>query len=83
MAIYISPMVFLQMTADTPLELLDAGERLGVEVWDTFVRIDVRMRGIALSMGAIELSRREFVKKLDEIDDLGRGSGPNLQQIYR
>lgn len=72
-----------QMTADTPAELLDMGHRLGVEVDDVLVRLQIRTRCLAVSMGAIELSRREFVKKLDEINDNGRGSGPNLKQICR
>jgi hypothetical protein len=82
-SVYVGPVVLAQMTADTPWELLDAVERLGLEVEGPAVRITPRIRGIAVSMGAIELSRREFVQKLEEINDNGRGSGPNLQQICR
>jgi hypothetical protein len=71
------------MTADTPVELLDATERLGIEATGVVVQLSVRTRCLAVTMGAIELSRREFVAKLDEINDNGRGFGPNLAQICR
>jgi hypothetical protein len=83
MSVYVGPLPFLQMTADTPGELLDVGDRLGLDVLDTIVPLTIRLRGIAVTMGAIELSRREFVAKLDEINDNGRGFGPNLHQICR
>jgi hypothetical protein len=69
------------MTADTPGELLDATERLGICVLEhksNLCAISVKTRCLAVKMGAIELSRREFVAKLDEINDNGRGFTANL-----
>jgi hypothetical protein len=83
MSVYVGPPALAQITADTPWELLEALERLKLEIDGPCVPISPRMRGVAVSMGAIELSRVEFVQKLDEINDNGRGSGPSLQQMCR
>lgn len=82
MSLYVGPYALCQLIADTPLELEEACNRLKVEVdWPIF--LDPKKRPWALGLGAIELSRREFVEKIAEIEAFGRGCGPNLRQICR
>lgn len=71
------------MTADTPAELHIAADHVGAEVDRCIARLDIRSRGILVSMGVIELSRREFVRKLEEIAVNGEGLGPKSYQIDR
>lgn len=82
MSLYVGPYTMCQLIADTPEELEEACFRLKVEV-DWPIMLDPKKRPWALGIGAIELSRREFVVKLSEIEALGRGLGPNLAQMCR
>lgn len=82
MSVYVGPYSMCQLVADTAEELFHACERLDVPV-DWPVMLDPRKRPWALGLGAIELSRREFVVKLGEIEEYGRGLGPKLAQIQR
>lgn len=83
MSIYVGPYSMCQLVADTPTELLHACEQLGIECNDVPMRLDPKKRPWVLGLGAIELSRREFVAKCEEIGRFGRGTGPNLAQICR
>lgn len=83
MSIYVGPWVFLQMTADTPFELDAAAKHLEVPVDRCLARLSIKTRALAVNMGAIELSRREFVQKLEEIAVNGEGLGPRGHQIDR
>ena len=71
-----------QVIADTPDELFDVAEHLEVEL-DFPIMISPRIRPWVLGLGAIELSRREFVEKLEEIRRFGSGSGPKREQLCR
>lgn len=82
MSIYIGPPVFTQVVADTPNELLAVVDFLSLEL-DWPVRFNAKMRPLLVKMGAIELSRREFVQKMFEIEEFGHGLGPKRQQICR
>lgn len=82
MSVYVGPYSMCQLVADTPLELEEACNRLQTEI-DWPIMLDPKKRPWALGLGAIELSRREFVEKLAEIEEFGRGLGPNLKQISR
>lgn len=83
MSLYVGPYSMCQLMADTVEELYFAADRLGCELDDVPIRLDPRKRPWALGLGAIELSRREFAAKCEEIGLFGRGRGPNLQQICR
>jgi hypothetical protein len=82
MSLYVGPYSMCQLIADTPEELEEACHRMKVVI-DWPIMLDPKKRPWALGLGAIELSRREFVVKLSEIEEFGRGSGPNLSQIRR
>jgi hypothetical protein len=82
-SIYVGPYSMCQVIADTPAEFLEVCEKLGVDPDDYPVRLDPKKRPWVVGLGAIELSRREFVVKCEEIGRFGRGRGPNLQQICR
>lgn len=83
MSIYVGPYSMCQLIADTSIELIVACEHLGVPCDDVPIRLDPKKRPWALGIGAIELSRREFVAKCEEVGQFGRGTGPNLAQICR
>jgi len=82
MSVYVGPFSMCQLVADTPEELELACRRLDVEI-DWPIKLDPRKRPWALGIGAIELSRREFVMKLAEIEEFGHGLGVKRQQICR
>lgn len=82
MSIYIGPPALCQVIADTPDELNEVIDRLNLEL-DYPARVSPRWRPWLLGLGAIELSRREFIEKMAEIEEFGRGTGPKLSQICR
>lgn len=74
-------MLMSHMIADTPEELWNIARRLGLQDnWyqedASFPHYDLcsRKRSIAIGMGAIELSRREFGMKMREIRTRGVGT---------
>lgn len=83
MSIYVGPWAFLQATADHGWELDVVADHFNKPRDGRLVRLDIKTRALLVSMGAIELSRREFVQKLEEIAANGRGLGPRHHQIDR